>query len=195
MSEYKNSLRHDFFDELEEIEKSDDAYRDLGALGQLCENLEEKDKHIKKLEENLAKEKEIYKYWSTDLVPDLMDQFKMTEIKLKSGRKITIKEDLSIRIKENFRADFLSWMIKRGYQSLIKNKVEVQFPKEGRQSARRFVTYLKRYYAGRDKCSFIEKEDIHPQTLKAWAKDAQKSGTNLPDEFLNIYNYKIAKLK
>ena len=195
MTELKNSLRHNLFDELEEMEKSDDAYKDLGALGQLCENLEEKDKHIKKLEENLAKEKEIYNYWSTDLVPDLMDKFKMTEIKLKSGRKITIKEDLSIRIKENFRSDFLSWMIKRGYQSLIKNKVEVQFPKEGRQSARRFVTYLKRYYAGRDKCSFIEKEDIHPQTLKAWAKDAQKSGTNLPDEFLNIYNYKIAKLK
>lgn len=186
----------DFFDELRDEEKKEDHTEDLGILSELCEAMLAKDKEVKELEEQLKKKKEEYRVISQDLIPDLMvDKLKLAQITLQNGRKISVKDDLAVSIKPDQRESFVTWMIRQGYQSLIKNYVQVQFPKDGRQSSRRFVKYLKRYYADRDKCSFLEKEDIHSQTLKAWIKTMKAEGKKFPEECLNLYEYKIAKVK
>ncbi|MCK9231062.1 MAG: hypothetical protein M0P18_10330 [Syntrophales bacterium] len=128
-------------------------------------------------------------------LPDLMDSIGMESFTMKSGATISIGKGISVNVPSEKKTDFNSWLIRQGHQALIKNKVVVQFPKEGRQSARRFVKYLNRYYAGKGACVFEEKEEVNAMTLKAFVKRELEKGTKFPDDLIKIFEYRYTNLK
>jgi len=142
---------------------------------------------LKKCKENLNKIK-------MDYLPEAMDNIGMKSFELKGGEKIEITKGLAVSLTKANQRAFYDWVIRKGWQALIKNKVEVLFPKEGRKSSKRFIKYLSRYYADRGTCEFVEKEQIHTQTLKKLIKDQLELGTKFPSELINIHEYKITKL-
>lgn len=213
MSKKKKEL--DIFAEAEEIEKGKTiAEADLGAVTTLARKQmilegEIDEDRANKLYE-WVKEKKIsiatiqmaVKMLTTDLdhirrgdLPEMMLNLGMEEFTLAEGGSIKIKRDIAVNVKNENKPAFYSWMIKKGWQSLVKNKVIVDFPKEGRKSAKRFVKYLKRYYTERDKgITYNEKEDIHSQTLKAHVKRELDKGTKFPEDLIQIVELKTAKL-
>lgn len=129
-----------------------------------------------------------------DYLPNAMDSIGMAMFELKDGGKIEIKKGISVNLKNENKTAFYDWVIKKGFQDLIKNHVVVQFPKEGRKSSKRFIKYLNRYYANKGTCVFTEKEDIHSQTLKKFIKGLMEEGKKLPDKLIKIHEYKTTKI-
>lgn len=204
----------DLFGEIEkEAEKPHISHAQIeaiSALGKKQRDLESKNfteeqvneqyqilKHlsIPFIEEILKKCKVDLNRITQDLLPEAMDSVGMTSFELEDGAKIEITKGISVNLKNENKPAFYSWMIRKGYQSLIKNKVEVQFPKEGRKSSMRFTKYLKRYYADKGACHFIEKEDVHSGTLKKFMKELMEEGKKYPENLIQIHEYKVTKLK
>lgn len=126
-------------------------------------------------------------------LPDIMKEAGLANFTLENGTKIEVKKDINVTVPD--KPAFYTWMIQNGHEALIKNKVVVQFPKDGRASAQRFMKYLDRYYAKKGSCVFENQEDIHSQTLKSFVKTHLESGGNLPSDLIKIFEFAFAKIK
>lgn len=176
-----------------ELEKPSEQQKDLVNL--LVNFIRKNKISVPSVEAALnVRKQDLFKIKNMEL-PEAMKNIGMNSFEMESGAKIEIKSDVSVSVPAEKRIEFNSWMIRKGHQDLIKNKVVVQFPKEGRQSSRRFVKYLSRYYANKGTCNYEEKEEIHPQTLKSFVKRLLREGGKLPLNLINIHEYSFTKIK
>ena len=176
----------------QKILEADAEGKHIEMIYEFCKNREIS---VPTLEVLLKRRKEDLNKIKLDELPEAMINVGMKSFTLVEGGEVTIKSDVAVSVKKENKEKFYTWMIKKGFQALVKNKVEVRFPMEGRKSSKSFIKYLKRYYADREKCIFTEVEDIHSQTLKAHIKKEMEKGTNFPEGLVTIHQYKIATIK
>tara|TARA_R110000824_G_scaffold7807_3_gene35256 strand:- start:9963 stop:10544 length:582 start_codon:yes stop_codon:yes gene_type:complete len=184
----------DIFQSLEKDAKrqkeipNDEKFKQLNTLAKRF--IDTKD-DISVAEENVSKLKESLKQIKENDLPDMMSSLNMDQFKLTDGTVISIKDDVFASIKSDKNVEALQWLDDNGLGDIIKHKISVSFNRGEHEDAEKF----KEFFGKSFKQELDEKSTVHPQTLKATAKEMVHSGQNLPDTLFNVYEAKIANVK
>ena len=136
---------------------------------------------VDRLEEELKEAKKKYNHVRQEEIPDFLSQFGISEIKLADGRKVKVKPDVSVTIKDH--KAFYDFLRKRHDDAIIKNMLEMESP-----PGELVDELMDRGY------TFSYNEKIHGQTLKAYFRSFLEVGDKPPDS-VNVFTYSITSIK
>ena len=127
---------------------------------------------------------------SEQLLPEAMASIGsgLTEFKLASGYKITIKDDLVASLKADRKGDALDWLEDEGFGDIIKDDVVVKFAKG--ESPEELLSYCRQHNLNSE-----ENINVHWQTLKSLVKEQLERGKEFPPELFNVEPFKKAIIK
>lgn len=166
--------------EKEEVQM-DDVLANLSGLVETYQTL---NNDIAELEAKLKEVKEKFNKVSQEEIPDLLNQYQLSEIRLKDGRKVVVKEDASVTIKDD--AAFFAYLSARDEDDIVKlmynfsNRME----DEQRQILADFLID--------HEFDFEVQRSVHAQTKKKYFKELL--GLGKPDFEEGIANGKYMKL-
>lgn len=202
MSEDSKILSAEEFMAIDDSIDVDEAYQEktdpeqtqikIKEVGELCEAAEKQQDKVNELSQQLKNEEAKLKELLEVKIPETLEAAGMKELKLTSGKKITIIDELAFNIPEAKRPACMDWLRKNNYDSIIKNTVSAQFAKGEDKVA--IEWYRKLLAAG---LNASHKEDVHWQTMKAFLKEQSRNNTmsTADKELFGVYEYKIAKIK
>lgn len=162
----------------------------LGEISTLAQQLRENEQALAQAEDLVKTLKgRIMKLTEEDL-PYAMKSLGLSELKLETGEKLTIKDEVYASISAGNKDAALLWLDDNGFGGLIKTNVGVQFSKGEDEKARNFVENLivDGYDASYDR-------GVHPQTLKAFLKEQLAAGKAVPLDLFGARPISKAVLK
>ena len=142
--------------------------------------VEDQLKQLKVNERNLSEEK----------IPQLMTEIGLTAVILKSGGKVSIKEDLKCSINNKNRDEVMNFIRKEGDAAIIKNEVSIIFGKGDEKIADRCFEKLDKSYENVSRAS-----TVNTGTFKSMVKELIESGVEVPFKELGIFNYRTTEIK
>ena len=104
---------------------------EVTTIAQECVNLKQKEDEIAELEDKLKKKKEEADHISSKVIPELLAEQGLSEIKLADGSKVSVKQEFGATLpKDEVRRDAAyQWLRDQGLGDIIKNNVSVTFGK------------------------------------------------------------------
>ena len=156
---------------------------------------------IEKLEEELKQKKKLLNDYSQNLIPELLNSFGLSEIKLNTGEKVIVKEDISVTIENNEK--FFEFLKSRDEDDII--KLAFFFPKMESEKVEALYNYLVE-----QNYEYESEKSVHAQTRKKYFKEllgigkpdleqGLKSGKYIIKEiienFVKIFTYHTTKIK
>lgn len=154
---------------------------ELSYLAELVEKQTACKSEVEQLEEDLKEAKKRYNQVRQEEIPNFLSQFGISEIKLADGRKVIVKQDVSVTIKDH--KAFFDFLRKRHDDSIIKKMLEMESP-----SGELVDELINRGYI------FSLDEKIHGQTLKAYFREYLELGETPPDS-VNVFTYSVTNIK
>jgi len=152
----------DFLDSVNEQESlNDDSLDRLKAMAESYFLLSD---DIAEIEKKLEAKKELFKTLTQEEIPDLLAQKGLSEIKLDTGEKIKVTNDLSVSIPEEKQGDFFAFLKKRNEEDII--KMQVHFDRMKSEKLQKLISFLNSEHYDYD-----SKRDVHPQTKKKYFKE------------------------
>ena len=100
-----------------------DSLDNLGELSDLLSEWEIAKDLLSKSEETLKDLKRRVEEYSEELIPSLMFNLGLEEVKTKDGNKVTVEKQYFAKIPEKFKSEALNWLIQNGMGPVIKEKV------------------------------------------------------------------------
>ena len=201
MSE-ENTMQLDEFLAIDDSIDVDEAYQEkqdpefqkikLAEVGKLCEEAENQQALVNKLSQELKNEEAKLRELLEFRIPETLESVGLKELKLTSGKKISIVDDLAFNISEKNKANCMNWLRENNFDSIIKNVVSTQFAKgEDKKAIEVYRDLLSRGY------NATHKEDVHWQTMKAFLKEQCRNNSlsTSDKELFGVYEFKIAKIK
>lgn len=122
-----------------------------------------------------------------ETLPLLMTELGLTEIKLKDGAVVSVKEDVDVKIPEARRSEAMDWLVKNGFGGIVKTEVSKQF---GAGEMNEAVTLYETIGDGAKLAS-----TVHHSTLKSFVREQLAQGTNIPYDMFGIFPYSVAIIK
>ena len=181
------------------IDKAPDA---LETLKQYVLQLIEQDRRLAFLKEKTKEQSQIKNKLSQALIPDLLNQFNLGDIRLKDlldkdnrpviKNKVVISQGCNPSIKD---ADgFYKWLEEQEEADIIKDTITIYKPtKELRQ-------IIKKYINEKDSeelsdMEYEESRKIHHKTLEAYCRRKLEKGEDFPEKLIEVYLYNKTTLK
>lgn len=155
--------------------------RAVSLMDQL-NSLEELSKGVKAEIQNLV----------TKLIPDAMASAGVSDFKTVSGVKVTVRDFINGSLPKDPEARnvALGWLSKNGAADIIKDYVSLEFSKGQHNFAADVKATLEEKGA-----TFTSKEDVHPSTLAAYARERLRNGEPCPMELLGLFSGRKAKVE
>ena len=185
-------------DDEEKVE--DSALKRLSSLTDAYRTLES---NIAAIEAELKAQKEAFNQISQVEIPNLVNQYGLSELRINDKTKIIIKQDVSVSVPEVTRGDFFRFLEDRGESDII--KLMISLPRMPDEKMNQLLEFLTNY-----EYEFDAEQNVHPMTLKKYFKELlgigaedQESGIargkylRIQDieEFAKVYVYWTTKLK
>jgi len=131
--------------------------------------------------------KRLFKVQTEDL-PKAMEDAGCDSFTLTNGYQVTVKSKYEAHISKANMATAFAWLRENDYGGLIKNQVNIIYPKGSERRAATMVTRLKK--AGE---SFTEKESVHASTLKSFVTEQMgQEKCDLPQDLFGVFEVTIA---
>lgn len=163
------------------LEESLITNSELSQLQDLVENLLSLDKEIELAEEKLSQMKKEKNQLSQQDIPNFLTQFGISEIRLSDGKKVIIKDDVSVTIKNP--VEFFKFLKDRHDEAIIKKILTVED----------YTDSLAEQLINQG-VIFATDQNIHPQTLKKYFRDFLQFGEEPPDS-VKLFPYSYTKIK
>lgn len=146
---------------------------------------------IEALELQTKNLKEQFRVLTESSIPDLMSAIGIKKFETDLGAEVKIKDFIngSLPKEPQKRAEALDYLNANNAGDLVKNTFGVKLNKEQQTEAVDLEAYLRAL-----KVDFERKEDVHPQTLAAWARDRMREGVATELETIGLYAGKHAKI-
>ena len=122
-------------------------------------------------------------------IPALMEEMGMDSITV-DGNKVALRRFVHARIPDDKKHEAFTWLRSIGEGYIIKNDVTVSFKSGEDNMANSVVEDLRSQYG----LEPAQKEHVHPQTLKAWAKNRIESGQELDFDTFGVHVGTEAKI-
>ena len=175
-------------------EKQDPEFQKikLAEVGELCEAAEKQQILVQELSQKLKDEEAKLRELLEIKIPETLESVGLKELKLTSGKKISIVDELAFNISEKNKPNCMKWLRDNNFDSIIKNVVSAQFAKG--EDSKALQVYRELLANG---FNATHKEDVHWQTMKAFLKEQCRNNTlsTSDKELFGVYEFKLAKIK
>ena len=175
------------FDVREEMLKDSTDLLDnveVTTIAQECVKLKQKEDDIAKLEEQLKSKKAEADDISSRVIPELLAEQGLSEIKLADGSKVSVKKEFRCTLPkdEAKRQAAYNWLRDQGLGDIIKNNVFVTFGKGEDDKAKSLIDL-----AVENGYEPSQKSDVAWNTLTALYEERVKAGLDMPSDVFSLW--------
>ena len=136
---------------------------ELARLDELVKAYSELEKAIEEREAELAEFKAHFRTISQESIPSLLNQHGLSELKLRNGKKVVVKEEASVSIPDDKKMAFFAFLKERDEEDIV--KLNIQFKKMPVEKQRELFDFLNGY-----EYEYESDRGVHPMTLKSYFK-------------------------
>ena len=154
----------------------------IQSLADQVEKLNTLDQEVEILEKNLKQKKKDFEYLSGEVIPTMMAEMGLSQLKLMDGSLIDVKPNYSANITIANRDAAFNWLRTNGLGDIIKNEISVSF---GRNEDNKAADYAA--LAAERGYQPTQKLKVEPMTLKALVRERIEKGKEMPTELFNVF--------
>jgi len=157
---------------------------EVTTIAQECVKLKKKEDEIAQIEEQLKNKKAEADDIGSRVIPELLAEQGLSEIKLADGSKVSVKKEFRATVpKDNLkRESALQWLRDQGLGDIIKNNVFVTFGKGEDNKAQQLLDL-----AAENGFEPEQKSDVAWATLTALFRERIESGLDMPSEVFSTW--------
>ena len=172
----REEMLKDTKDMLDEIEVTD--------IAEQCVLLKKKEDEVAELEEKLKAKKAEADDISSRVIPELLAEQGLQEIKLADGSKVSVKKEFRATLpKDEIRREAAyQWLRDQNLGDIIKNNVTVSFGKGEDNKANQLVDL-----AVANGFTPQQKSDVAWNTLTALYEERVKAGLDMPSDVFSLW--------
>lgn len=161
----------------------------LDSMAALARALVDADAAVDDAEVNLKDAKERARVLREETIPSAMQELGLEELKLDTGQKLSVKQDVYASIPSDKKDEAYNWLDAHGFGGLIKVEVKTDYPKGEAQAALQLFAELQ------DRGLNAQYgQNVHAQTLKAFLREQIAAGNNVPLDLFGARPVWTAKL-
>ena len=164
--------QEDLLNRTENIDKLADKIKQLEGMQHELEIREDALKEHKKQIENL----------SGEVIPTMMSEMGLSQLKLADGSSVDVKPHYSATITQANKEAAFNWLRNNGLGDIIKNEISVSF---GRNEDNKAADYAE--LAKSNGFEPTQKLKVEPMTLKALVRERIEAGKEMPTEIFNVF--------
>ena len=149
-----------------------------------CVKLKQKEDEIASLEEQLKSKKAEADDIGSRVIPELLAEQGLSEIKLADGSKVSVRKEFRATVpKDDIRRQgCLQWLRDNNLGDIIKNNVSVSFGSGEDDKAERLLNL-----AAENGFQPQQTSDVHWATLSALYEERVRSGLDMPSENFSLW--------
>jgi hypothetical protein len=157
---------------------------EVTTVADQCVKLKQKEDEIADLEEQLKKKKEEADFISSNVIPELLAEQGLSEIKLSDGSKVSVKKEFRATVPKDDtkRESALQWLRDQGLGDIIKNNVSVSFGKGEDDKAEQLLNL-----AAENGFEPQQKSDVSWNTLTALYRERVEAGLDMPSDCFSLW--------
>ena len=157
---------------------------EVTTIAQECVNLKKVEDEIAEIEEQLKKKKEEADHISSKVIPELLAEQGLSEIKLADGSKVSVKKEFRCTLPkdEAKREQAYEWLRNEKLGDIIKNNVFVTFGKGEDDKAKSLIDL-----AVENGYEPNQKSDVAWNTLTALYEERVKAGLDMPSDVFHLW--------
>ena len=159
-----------------------DKSENIKSLSNEVQKMESLVKEIEDIEENLKKRKKDLDVISAEVIPTMMSEMGLSQLKLMDGSMIDVKPFYNATITVANRESAFNWLRQNGLGDIIKNEMVVSF---GRGEDNKAAEYAE--LAKSQGLQPAQKLKVEPMTLKALVRQRIEAGQEMPTEIFSIF--------
>jgi len=164
--------QEEILDRTEGVDRLATKIKDLQTLENEIDALEDRIKNTKRNLETL----------SGDVIPTMMAEMGLTQLKLMDGSSVDVKPYYAANISLKNREAAYNWLRSNGLGDIIKNEITVSF---GRDEDNKATTYVN--LAKGQGYQPTQKLKVEPMTLKALVRERIENGKDMPTDIFNVF--------
>jgi len=162
----------------------------IQSLADQVESLENVVSTIDAAEENLKLLKKKRDHISGDIIPTMMSEMGLAELKLHDGSHLKVSTSYKAHISEANKEMAYNWLRENGLGDIIKNEISVSF---GRSEDNKAADYAELAKGQRIQPTQQMKDE--PITLKALVRERIEAGKEMPTEIFGVYSENKTTIK
>ena len=170
-----------------------DAMKKTGNIQSLAdqvESLENVVSTIEAAEENIKLLKKKRDHISGDIIPTMMSEMGLAELKLHDGSHLKVSTTYRATITEANKETAFNWLRNNGLGDIIKNEISVSFGRNEDNKAANYAELAKGH-------GFqpTQKMKVEPMTLKALVRERIEAGKEMPTEIFGVFSENKTTIK
>ena len=165
-------------DQQDTMKKTDN----IQSLADQVEKLESLQTRLELQEENIKNTKKQLENLSGEVIPTMMSEMGLSELKLQDGSHLKVSTSYRATITEANKETAFNWLRNNGLGDIIKNEISVFF---GRNEENKAADYAN--LAQERGYQPTQKLKVEPMTLKALVRERIEAGKEMPTELFNIF--------
>tara|TARA_R110002051_G_scaffold172701_1_gene242956 strand:- start:251 stop:817 length:567 start_codon:yes stop_codon:yes gene_type:complete len=171
-----------------EIETSE---ADLARVHKLVELQAELETAVETATQTLADAKSKLRDVAEDELPAMMLACGLNSFETSSGITVGVMDKIRASISTGNAEAAHGWLEQNGFGKIIKHEIKISFAKGDDAWAKKFM----RDCAQRKKpLVLVRKDQVHNQTLCAFAREQLKEGREFPEELFGVFRQRVAKI-
>jgi hypothetical protein len=162
----------------------------IQSLADQVQMLEGLHKRIETSENNIKDLKKEYQRISGEVIPTMMSEMGLAELKLSDGSHLKVSTSYRATITEANKEAAFNWLRDNGLGDIIKNEILVSF---GRNEDNKAASYAE--LAKGQGFQPTQKMKVEPMTLKALVRERIEAGKEMPTEIFGVFSENKTTIK
>ena len=162
----------------------------IQSLADQVQRLEGLLRRIELSEDNLKDLKKEHQRISGEVIPTMMSEMGLSELKLQDGSHLKVSTSYRATITEANKEAAFNWLRNNGLGDIIKNEISVSF---GRNEDNKAESYAE--LAKGQGFQPTQKMKVEPMTLKALVRERIEAGKEMPTEIFGVYSENKTTIK
>jgi hypothetical protein len=162
----------------------------IQSLADQVQMLEGLHKRIETSENNIKDLKKEYQRISGEVIPTMMSEMGLAELKLSDGSHLKVSTSYRATITEANKEAAFNWLRDNGLGDIIKNEISVAF---GRNEDNKAANYAE--LAKGQGFQPTQKMKVEPMTLKALVRERIEAGKEMPTEIFGVFSENKTTIK
>ena len=162
----------------------------IQSLADQVEKLESLQTRLQLQEDNMKSTKKEIERLSGDIIPTMMSEMGLAELKLQDGSHLKVSTSYRATITEANKEAAFNWLRNNGLGDIIKNEISVSFGKDEDNKAASYVDLAKS-----QGLEPARKMKVEPMTLKALVRERIEAGKDMPTEIFGVYTENKTTIK
>ena len=170
-----------------------DAMKKTGNIQSLADQVERLEGLLNRIElseNNLKELKKEHQRISGEVIPTMMSEMGLAELKLHDGSHLKVSTSYRATITEANKEAAFNWLRSNGLGDIIKNEISVSF---GRNEDNKAADYAE--LAKGQGFQPTQKMKVEPMTLKALVRERIEAGKEMPTEIFGVFSENKTTIK